>query len=48
MGMTANHMVNNGVKMDLQRQGVNGHWDPHTITQKIIVVYAAKVKLKVT
>ena len=47
MDMTANLMGNNGVKMELQRQEVNGHWDQHTIIPKIIVVYAAKLKLKV-
>ena len=48
MDMTANLMGNNGVKMELQVEERNGHWDQNTIIQKIIVVYAARVKPRVT
>jgi hypothetical protein len=43
---TANGMQTYIVKMELQRQGVNGHWDQNTIIQKIIVVYAARETLQ--
>jgi hypothetical protein len=39
-------MQNTGVKMELQRNGVNGHWDQNGIIQKEIVVYAARVAKK--
>ena len=48
MDMIVHGMGNNGVRMELQKQGVNGHWAQHSIIQKIIVVYAARVNHEVT
>ena len=47
MDLTAITMLILGVKMELQMQDMNGHWDQITIIQKTIAAYAAKVIPKV-
>ena len=48
MGITAALMQKNGVKMEAQHQGLDGHWVQNTITQRAIVVFVARVITKVT
>ena len=37
-----------GVNMVVQNQGMNGRWEQRSDFQRIIVVFAARVKMKVS